>query len=191
MKTSRCFVALSISDEAVRNVRKLMAELERAEVDVKWVEKENLHITLNFLGDLAPTETVAICRAVSRSTENLSPFDFELYEAGAFPKNSAPRSLWIGVGDGYEAVCELQQSITDELIAMGYPPDTRKKFHPHLTLGRVKRSTTQLDILADLLGEHAHSSAGIVPAMEVLIYASQLERNGPKYNIIGRSPLGG
>jgi 2'-5' RNA ligase len=191
MKTSRCFVALSITDEAVRNTRKLMDDLQRAEVDIKWVEEENLLITLNFLGDLAPTETVAVCRAVSRSTENLTPFDFELYEAGAFPQISAPRSIWIGVGEGYDALCELQQAITDELIEMGYPPDTRKKFHPHLTLGRVKRSTPQLEILADLLSEHAHSSAGIVPAMEVLIYASQLERNGPKYNIIGRSPIGG
>ncbi|PQO35119.1 RNA 2',3'-cyclic phosphodiesterase [Blastopirellula marina] len=189
MNVTRCFIAMAVTDEVKRRAQNLINILAASEADVKWVETHNMHITLSFLGDVTPEETVEISRAAMRGAEKVSSFDFTIAGPGAFPDIERPRTLWLGLSQGAEQFCQMQSAIAEELAAIGYP-ETARKFHPHLSLGRIKRPTPQLKNLTELLKEYADYEAGVSPAMEASIYASQLERRGPKYTLIGHAELG-
>jgi 2'-5' RNA ligase len=104
--------------------------------DVRWVRLDGLHLTLRFLGPtpeprIAPTMTAV--DAVASAARG--PFDIELAGAGTFPPGRRPRTLWIGLTDGTEALAELAAATGSALLEAGWPEDGRP-FKPHLTLAR-------------------------------------------------------
>lgn len=190
MEATRCFLAVRISTDVRRRAEKLIKKLSAAGADVKWVESENLHITTNFLGDITSQYLVDISKETLEVAARHTAFDLEMTGAGAFPDTENPRTLWIGAGQGAEQLIALQEDLTESLAAIGFPPDSRKKYHPHLTLGRLKRFTPKVAELRSLLEENAELPMGECGVKEIGIYASKLDRTGPKYTLIGRGRLG-
>ena len=191
MDSTRCFLAVQISPNIRRQAEKLVRTLSASSADVKWVEPENLHITTNFLGDVTGQDVVDISRATIEIAARHPVFSLELIGTGAFPDVDNPRTLWIGARQGAEELIALQEDLTEKLASIGFPPDSRKKYHPHLTLGRMKRFSREVATLKTLLHENADTPIGETPVTEVVIHASKLDRNGPKYTLIGRGKLGG
>ncbi len=189
MESTRCFLAVPISDEVRRQATRRISALSAAQADVKWVQPENLHITTNFLGDITGQHLVDVSRAAIEVAARHAAFLLEMTGTGAFPSIDNPRTLWIGCDEGAAALVALQEDLTERLASIGFPPDTRKKYHPHLTLGRLKRFSHHLDELKTLLQQTADQPAGSCAVSEVFIYASKLDRTGPKYTLIGRAPL--
>ena len=188
MAKLRTFIAIDLPDEVVQGAQQLVRKLAKVAPGVKWVEPENLHLTLKFLGEVRENETYAICRAISRSVEAIDAFDIELLGAGAFPKLERPRTLWVGVGKGTEELTALYNAIDDALADMGFPRDP-KRFVPHLTLGRVKQPGPWLKDVSQMVAENADFLAGVAAVEEVVFYSSELTSDGPIYSPIGRSEL--
>ena len=101
MARTRTFIAVSASPGIRQAAQKLAAVLRPAAGDVKWVAPENLHWTLQFLGDVDELEIPALCSAVSTAVADLESFDVEARGAGAFPAADRPRTLWLGAGDSF------------------------------------------------------------------------------------------
>ncbi|PQO41275.1 RNA 2',3'-cyclic phosphodiesterase [Blastopirellula marina] len=190
MEATRCFLAVRISSDVRRRAEKLIKKLSAAEADVKWVESENLHITTNFLGDVTSQDVVDISRKTIEVAANHAAFELEMHGTGAFPDIDNPRTLWVGANAGAQQLIDLQEDLTERLADIGFPPDSRKKYHPHLTLGRLKRFSRKVDDLKVLLAENADLPMGECHVKEVCIFASKLDRTGPKYTLIGRGQLG-
>jgi len=190
MEATRCFLAVQISTDVRRRAAKLIKKLSAAEADVKWVEPENLHITTNFLGDVTSQDVVDISRKTIEVAAEHAVFELEMIGTGAFPDAENPRTLWVGAGEGAQQLISLQEDLTENLASIGFPPDSKKKYHPHLTLGRLKRFSSQIDPLKELLAENAELEVGRCQVQEVGIFASKLDRTGPKYTLIGRGKLG-
>lgn len=190
MEATRCFLAVQISTDVRRRAEKLIRKLSAAEADVKWVEPENLHITTNFLGDVTGQDLVDISRRTIDVAADHKAFDLEMIGTGAFPDINNPRTLWVGAGQGGEQLIALQEDLTASLASIGFPPDSKKKYHPHLTLGRLKRFNQEVDDLKALLAEHNELPMGEMHIAEIGIFASKLDRTGPKYTLIGRGQLG-
>ena len=111
---------------------------------------------------------------------------------GAFPNARDPRTLWIGIEDGAEELKRLQAAIDGALKSrLGYAKEQRG-FHPHLTIGRVKRELPGgQGELAELLQKHAHFDADLAVIDEVVTFASFLNRShGPTHDALGRAELG-
>ena len=68
-QTVRTFVAVEIDDPPRRATAKLIAKLAAASADAKWVQPQNLHLTLKFLGDVPLKETARIFQAVQKAAE--------------------------------------------------------------------------------------------------------------------------
>ncbi|PQO46124.1 RNA 2',3'-cyclic phosphodiesterase [Blastopirellula marina] len=190
MEATRCFLAVRISTDVRRRAEKLIKKLSVAGADVKWVESENLHITTNFLGDITGQDLVDIANKTIEIAERHPAFELEMFGTGAFPDVRNPRTLWIGAAQGAQQLIDLQEDLTESLAAIGFPPDSRKKYHPHLTLGRLKRFSRKVEDLKGLLQENAELPMGQCSVKEVGIFASKLDRTGPKYTLIGRGSLG-
>jgi 2'-5' RNA ligase len=104
---------------------------------VRWVKPDNIHLTLRFLGDIQPDLIPQIGRAIDLKVVHLPVFDLELGELGSFPNLRNPRIIWVGIGRDTGPLNRLHASIEQELMRFGWEPDGRR-FHPHLTIGRVK-----------------------------------------------------
>jgi len=192
MPRIRTFIAVETSPRVKARASNLIDKLRVAAAEINWVRPQQMHLTLKFLGDIADTETPDICRVVDEVAASFEPFEITCRGAGAFPNVRDPRTLWIGIEDGAEELQRLQAEIDNALKAkLGYGKEQRG-FHPHLTIGRVKRELPGgRGELTQLLEKHAHFDADLAIIDEVVTFASFLGRSGPTHDALGRSVLGG
>jgi 2'-5' RNA ligase len=184
---TRTFIAVSASPEIRRSAQKLADLLRPAAGDVKWVAPENLHWTLQFLGDIDDVEIPTVCSAVSTAVAEIDSFDLEARGAGAFPAADRPRTLWLGAGAGAQAMVALYAAIQKKLKHLGYRGEARR-FVPHITLGRAGRKTRPRPLVRELAAL-AEYDAGSMLVEEVTVYASRLGPTGPTYEPLARAPL--
>jgi RNA 2',3'-cyclic 3'-phosphodiesterase len=186
----RTFVAVEIPSEIKLRAAALIARLGLTPAKVKWVSPQQMHWTLKFLGDVDLREVPKICQAVERAVTSMAPFDVEARGAGAFPDARRPRTVWIGVGQGSDAMIELHDAIERELATLGYRQEGRR-FRPHLTIGRVRHSPEGVAELGKLIAEESDFESGLSTVYEVVIFASQLDRTGPTHEVLGHAELQG
>lgn len=137
----RLFVAVPLPDEAVRAVSAIVDDVRAMGLpagarDVRWVRLDGLHLTIRFLGptpDALVGPTSDAVRSVAAATEG--PIEVELSGSGTFPPHGRPRSLWIGVTAGADALGSLARAMEAALVAAGWAPVDRP-FRAHLTLAR-------------------------------------------------------
>lgn len=177
----RLFLAFSIGDAAREAVATTMADL-RAQVtagSIKWVERENLHVTMRFLGELEGP------RAASLQTSLEVPlgtprFTLVLGGGGCFPAAGQPRVIWIGVATGAHEARRVFAELDQRLSASNIPKEPRP-YAPHLTVGRVREiSKTDARRLRVRL-EQVPSWLASVEVRSVTLYRSHLGPRGPRY----------
>jgi 2'-5' RNA ligase len=146
---------------------------------VKWVKKENLHITLKFFGE---TEKNNLIEEKMRNLENeISAFDISLKGVGAFPDLKKAKILWVGVEKGKGSLSQLFSITENEVAALGFEREKRN-FHPHITFARVKKGKYSLTRDIDF-------SFGPFWVEEISLFKSTLTPNGPIYEILSEIPL--
>ena len=188
MSTTRTFIAIEASDGIYAKALDAIGLLSPLTDNVRWVAPDNLHWTLQFLGDVADTEIYTVCREVSRATADFESFELQGLAIRAFPSIQKPRTIWLGGGTGADVLCALQDRIEELMADLGFRPD-RQRFTPHLTLGRVQRGSHAGVALSEKLADLADFEGGLMEVGEVIVFGSELTREGPLYHVQGRSPL--
>lgn len=171
----RLFIAIELPEDIKEELIKIEGVLKPYISNVKWVEKENLHITLRFLGEITEERLKDIEEAVGEIANSYSPFYISLSGIGTFPY-----VIWVGIDEGKETLTEIAYKSEGALIKKGFPP-ADKAFSPHITLGRLKKSAGKtpkedfkpLRFLAD----------------SITIMQSTLFSNGPVYNPVRIFPF--
>ena len=168
-------------------VREAAAEAQRtlrkSGANVKWVEGENLHFTLKFLGD-TPVSRVPELLAVGREVANrTAPIQVRVRGLGSFPPQRPPQVIWAGCGEGAEAFAALGRDLDTALAAAELAEPDQRPFMPHLTLGRV-RGCGNLSELAECLQQAADLELGAMVVERFLLISSELGRGGPTYTTV-------
>ena len=132
----RLFIAVKANDDFNREVLRLKRKLADTGADVKWVEPENLHFTLHFLGDVDAAKLPAVKEAV-QAAASAEPFEINLTGLGAFPSAERPQVLWAGAEDKTRGLERIYDAIGAKLRAAGFETETRP-FVAHMTLGRAR-----------------------------------------------------
>lgn len=160
---------------------------DKYNMKVKFVEKDNLHISLKFLGDLNRQE-IEITSAILHNISTIYPyFRVELSKnISVFPNINRPRVIWIGIEKGNNIILNIFQSIEKELKSEHFYK-RESQFKAHITLARVKYLENQRK-----LGDY-FKSIKIEPLSETVkkieLMESQLTEEGPIYTIIKSFPL--
>lgn len=136
----RLFVALEIPAAVRDNLAAQIKELRDSSAPLadkrpRWVRPENLHVTLKFIGEVAPDRLDSISRALSAIRSD-APVDLQFRGLGFFPDEKYPRVLWAGLSASANLPM-LAVDIDGALKAQGIAPDKRT-FTPHLTLARFE-----------------------------------------------------
>jgi RNA 2',3'-cyclic 3'-phosphodiesterase len=188
---TRTFIAIAVPEPVEHELTRLQAELAPEIAGCHWTSTRPFHITLAFLGDVPDSDLNEIRQTVAASTVSLDRFEVEVRGLGAFPNASRPRVVWAGVtATNINALNELQQSVIDSLERIGHGPDDQR-FHPHVTLGRIKHNRHDNRRVHAFIDRWADWSAGGFVVTEVFIIASTLGRAGPSYEVLSRSLLDG
>jgi 2'-5' RNA ligase len=191
MSKTRTFIAVEALDEVQTSALGVIDRLRGAAAGVKWVAPDNLHWTLQFLGDLDDREMAEVCLRTVRVAARHAPFELAALGVGAFPSIQRPRTLWLGAGEGAAEFCALQADIEAALRELGFRGEGRA-FVPHLTLGRAaNRAGAGASLLTDRLAPLADFDGGRMSIDEVLVFASELGRDGPAYTVLAHAPLAG
>jgi 2'-5' RNA ligase len=189
MSRIRTFIAIDVDRTVRERLIALQELLGRAGTGVKWVEPENLHLTLLFLGEVEDKELHAVCRAVSDVAAEHPPFAMSLEKVGCFPNPRRPRILWAGVGDGLQEVVALHDALEPPLLDLGCYRREERDYTPHLTLGRVKGDKVTFK-LSETIAKNQTWQGGPTAVREVLVMSSTLRPDGPEYTVMSRAKLG-
>ena len=182
----RAFIALNTSEEAQSKIFEIQEYLSDIKSDVKWEPREKLHITLKFLGDVEETTLKNITEDLRTKLSEFGSFPIEYKSLGAFPNFKLPRVLWIGASDKGKKVFRLNKTIEAEIKSYNFD-DESNRFHPHITLGRVKGIRGVREVI-ETMQKHEHE--GIIDsASEICIMKSTLTRTGSFYGVVDKIKL--
>lgn len=179
----RLFFGLKLTDEVRPQVVALQQRLQQTDVRVKWVEPENLHFTLKFLGWMSASavpDLVTVARQVAART---MPWSLKLHGVGAFPKLRSPQVIYAAATEGAEQLTALATDLIQSLAERSIGEAETKPFVPHCTLGRVKQ-TRGTAALAPVLEAEAAFEAGPMACRCFSLLMSDLRRSGPIYTEI-------
>jgi 2'-5' RNA ligase len=167
----------AISELINRISNRLESDSARGRGPIKWVERENLHMTLRFLGATPEARVLELQKAMARHLSS-RPFALRFDRVGTFPERGAPRVVWLGASDGAAEATRARDELEQRLVAINVPPESRP-FRPHLTLGRFRGlgRGSERRAIRDV-------SVGTFEPLHVdhlTLYESHLSSRGPSY----------
>ncbi|HHB75783.1 MAG TPA: RNA 2',3'-cyclic phosphodiesterase [Desulfobulbus sp.] len=175
----RLFVAIDLPEKIKEQVAGLCCGLPGA----RWVNPEQLHLTLRFIGEVDG----GMFRDIRETLDEVrsDPFTLQLDGVGFFPPRGKPRVAWVGLRQSVE-LSQLRNRIESRLAALGLEPETRK-FSPHITLARLKN--TPASKVGRFLETHNLFLSPPFTIKEFFLYSSRLGRNGAIHRIEAGYPL--
>lgn len=131
----RLFVAVDLPDEVTAQLERLCIGLPA----IRWLGPDQLHLTLRFIGEVEHALFYEVGEALA--SISLRPFELRLKGLGLFPHRGAPHTLWVGVDEAAE-LGQLKRRVDRVLEEAGVAPE-RRKFTPHVTIGRFREPPPQ------------------------------------------------
>lgn len=183
----RLFIALNLPKKERMRIHRASARLREGDLPVRWIDPENYHLTLKFLGSVHQARVRDIEEIVQRVAQSTLQFDMTLESFGAFPTIRRPRVVWLGVVASAELRC-LKQDLEWGLADAGFEAETRA-FHPHLTLGRAdaKGGAGQFRGFDEVLAETEFEGRATVHTLDLM--RSHLSREGATYSVVSSAKL--
>lgn len=176
----RSFISMDItSKEVIDKIKNFQTNLKNSACPMKIVERENLHLTLKFLGEIGESSYKRIVESLGPSLSEYSSFEVNLKGTGFFPSISDLRVIWVAMNA--PEIVYIQKEIDDTLYSMGFKED--RKFVPHLTVSRVKSSLNKKSLL-NVLDDYKEYDFGSDMITKINFKKSILTSQGPIYETL-------
>jgi RNA 2',3'-cyclic 3'-phosphodiesterase len=190
-ETWRTFIAIDPGKPLRSKIDQLQTRLQnKTGPGVRWVNPDQVHLTLKFLGDVPVSAIDPLAQALKNACSAAKPFELTLEGSGCFPSYKKPNAIWLGLSGGLPALQALQQSIERETDAFSAHKENRG-FSPHLTIGRVKaRLAREQQRIGAVLEGTSVGVLGSFPVGDVLLIRSLTLPEGPRYTTLARAALG-
>ncbi len=166
-------------------IKRTRINADKKEMEFYWIPDENMHVTLNFIGETPVERLPALVELLSSVARNLAPVKTSLKGMGAFPDERHMRVLWIGVRRS-RALHALHESLREALIEQGFPQEDRD-YAPHLTIGRLRKTRTA----TDLISPYVRTSFEDLAVGSIVLFESVLQGSHPVYKNLGEFTLTG
>jgi len=180
----RIFIAINLPEE----VKKTLSSYQSMwpELPARWVKKDNLHITLIFLGYLTDEEVVETCKIVSETASRYPSFAINLKRVCyGPPKKMPPRLVWVE-GEKNQELGIIQSDLENSLLSSsnsGFRKAEKQSYTPHITLGRIKAWEFR-QIEPEERPEVNEEINLNFEVSSVEVMESQLKRGGPEYTVL-------
>ncbi|MCX5697614.1 MAG: RNA 2',3'-cyclic phosphodiesterase [Candidatus Omnitrophica bacterium] len=186
----RTFIAIELPPDIKESLGKLQAGLKQTGADVKWVNPDNIHLTLKFLGEVDDKKIIEIENILGEVAKSSKSFYINPCSIGVFPKIEFPKVIWIGIDKGDSETKVIAGKLEQSLAQIGIPKEDRP-FSSHITIGRTK-SFLKRDKLIQELKNLEGKIAGKFrefPVTKLTLFKSTLTPKGPIYEILSHTEL--
>ncbi len=181
----RTFIALELPTALKKELEKVLTRwTPHAPSGVNWVKPQNLHLTLLFIGDVAPDKIDEIDNMLQTHLESFPIFNFTSEGLEFFPARE-PRMLWLKLSSPDEDIVKLNRKLLRDLDSLGILAD-RKAMKLHITLARFKSKfapETEREIMRYEFGKEPHRFES------VSLFKSVLHPTGPQYTVLHKYNL--
>jgi 2'-5' RNA ligase len=186
----RSFLAFELPLEIKTVVTRVSQELKKSSLNAKWVKSGNVHLTVVFMGDVEMSEIPEIKEEVGKVCLTYGAFDISLKGVGCFPHTRKPRIVWVGLDGDLERMSLFRDALQERLIPFGIKGDKRR-FKPHLTLGRFRKPKRTNSEELELLSRYGDMTSPVCSLTELTLFKSELKPDGARYTRLGVWPLSG
>lgn len=176
----RAFLAIEIEPyikNKIEESQEIISESESS--NIKYVERENIHLTLKFFGEIDDEKLDEISDIIRQSIKSYDTYTIKVVNIGAFPNIYNPRVIWAGIKDKKETTIRLIEELDKKFNRIGFKKE--KSYVPHVTIGRVKNISDKQKLSQTLksLNKRYH---GKMEVKKLIIKSSTLTPDGPIYN---------
>jgi 2'-5' RNA ligase len=186
----RSFLAFELPPDMKRIVSRVSGEAKTSNLDVRWVNPGNIHLTVVFLGSINRGDIPQMRAVIQGVVSQYNPFHISLKGVGLFPNRRRPRVLWLGLHGDIERISYLKDALQEQLTPFGIKEEKRT-FKPHLTLGRFRKTGRGNYQLDDFLERYAEVSSPVCSLKELVQFQSDLGPGGATYTKLESWPLSG
>ena len=191
MSPLRVFIAIELSQQTLDAIEKQTARLRQTVGDeiIRWVPPQNMHLTLKFIGDIAPSHLDFLKQMITREAATHPQFEMQIGGLGSFPNSRMPRILWVGL-HAPAVLTSLHKSIETGASRLGYEKEERA-FSPHLTLGRARQNIKPEELAKVRTALDTIQLGNIATARvdSVHLFKSDLQSGGSVYTKLFSAPL--
>jgi 2'-5' RNA ligase len=177
---TRLFVAINLDQEIKERIADLYEKFPPHVLKAKFVPKDNIHVTLKFIGEKRDDDINDIIETLKHSHDDINPFSIHIRGLGAFPHAYAPKIIWVGADE--PKITELAQSIEDHLSTIGIKKE-QKPYKAHITFARVRALYKKKDV-NDIIESLSDTDIGIQDVSSFSLVKSTLTPKGPIYKTI-------
>jgi RNA 2',3'-cyclic 3'-phosphodiesterase len=180
----RLFIAADISEEARRYASDIIGRLrsQHSGKGISWTRPESLHFTIKFLGDTEPERESKLIETLPGIAASATPFRLHFEK----PELLGKRVISIAVQSDSKTVYALEMAIDTECERFGFEREGRR-FHPHLTLGRIRQLDGTRELAKSFLQTQIEPLSFDV--REIVLYESELGPGGSVYRKVGTFPM--
>ena len=183
----RTFIAITLPQETKTALVAAIQRLAPVAVDVSWCNVNQLHLTLTFLGEIAPAILPHLSTALTRVCATLPPVPCRAYGFGFFGNRRNPKTIWAGV-DLSPEMDTLHSALWQELKRFGFKTD-EDLLRPHITLGRCKERAKNQALIAAMDAD-TEPDFGTWVATDITLYESRPSPKGSLYSPLNKFRLG-
>ena len=189
--TRRIFLAVPVAPALRDTMLSVLGSRLGDHGALRWVRGDGLHVTLRFLGEITPFEVDRAVKAARAAAGSLEVFSITFAGGGAFPSLRAPRVVWAGVTGGADRLVSLAKTL-DAALAKQRFPGTPQRFHPHVTVARVRAGAPPPDLrfLAEQLSGPDAPVIGTQLVDAIVVMESTLAPSGARYQEVYRAAFG-
>ncbi|MGQ4833026.1 MAG: RNA 2',3'-cyclic phosphodiesterase [Candidatus Asgardarchaeia archaeon] len=182
----RSFISVDIEEPVlIGKIVRLQDSLKDLGINAKFVEPQNLHYTLKFLGNVSEVKIEEIKEVLSKIS--LDSFEVEIGGMGSFPSLRRINVIWLGAKKGGDKLVELAKQVDEALLKLNFPKEKRP-FTPHLTICRIKTSRNK-EALVKFLMSNQDIEIGSLLVNEFRLKKSTLTPKGPIYETLASFKL--
>ncbi len=167
----RCFLAIELNENIKEKLEELKSQFKMK--GIKLVEKENLHITVKFLGDIDDK----MVKKIKNLDLSIEPIKSDIKYVGVFPNENYMRVIWIGATNLIPVFKEIDKKLSE----LGFKKE--KDYVPHITIGRVKYIGDK-KLLKSKIDKYKNIELGTLEVKSIVLMKSELTKEGPIYNVI-------
>jgi 2'-5' RNA ligase len=177
----RTFIAIDIPSNP--NLQDLYHDLflNLQGIDIKYLELNNLHITLAFLGETSEEQIKMLGFGLKAIQMESKAIELDLHGLGVFKNAHHPQVLWVGIKTN-DVLKQLWALVNHVVEKHGFKPDERG-FSPHLTIGRIKKTYPGYN-LVQFIKKYENACLGHLCINDFIFYQSILTQQGPIYKPI-------
>ncbi|HLP44667.1 MAG TPA: RNA 2',3'-cyclic phosphodiesterase [Candidatus Deferrimicrobium sp.] len=182
----RIFIGIKLDDSVLDQIEKFLKPFKKIASPLKWTTRENLHVTLKFIGEVSDEKCKQIEKLLADAEFNTGAIDINICGCGKFGKGPDMNIFWTGLAKNRQLE-DMFNRIENTLQKAGIPKEERQ-FKPHITVARNKKRFNFKSFF-ELIDQNNDRLISGTTITHFQLFTSQLTPQGPIYTILKEIPV--